>query len=82
MFSKKPKQSNFMKELKSWGKPAKGIVFTPGKLAYSVAKTAFRHPYITLGASLIGGAKRKKWAKRRVWHETPLAGQDLTKWYK
>ena len=45
-------QSKFMKELSSWAKPTKGIVFTPGKAVYSLAKTAFRHPYITLAANV------------------------------
>ena len=53
-------QSKFMKELSSWAKPTKGIVFTPGKAVYSLAKTAFRHPYITLAATLAGGVKRSR----------------------
>ena len=43
-------QSKFMKELSSWAKPTKGIVFTPGKAVYSLAKTAFRHPYLATAA--------------------------------
>ena len=38
------KNGKFLKEIKSWTKPAKGLVLTPGKAIYSLAKTAFRHP--------------------------------------
>ena len=80
--NKKPKDTKFMKELKSWVKPTKGLVLTPGKAAYHLAKGVVRHPYIALTAGIAHGAKRAKWAKRRIWFNTPLAGQDLTKWYK
>ena len=76
-----------MKELKSWGKPAKGIVFTPGKLAYSVAKTAFRNPYLTLGATLAFKARGKKgkYSKGLSFNQFSPSGQIISKggkWYK
>ena len=74
-------KASFMKELKTWTKPTRGIQFTPFKAAYSLAKTAFRHPYITLAAGLAHGGKTARWTKRRKWFNTPLAGQDLKKWY-
>jgi len=40
-------KTSFMKELKTWTKPTKGIQFTPFKAAYSIGKLAFRHPYIS-----------------------------------
>ena len=70
-----------VKELKTWTKPTKGITFTPFKAAYSLGKTALKHPLITAGLFLAHGGKKAKWAKRRKWHNTPLAGKDLTKWY-
>ena len=79
--NKKPKDTKFMKELKSWVKPTKGLVLTPGKAAYHLAKTAVRHPYVALAATLTHGSKRAKWGKRRKWFNTPLAGQNLKKWY-
>ena len=75
------KNGKFLKELKSWTKPAKGLVLTPGKAIYSLAKTAFRHPYVTIAATLAHGGKKAKWKKRRAWFNTPLAGQNLKKWY-
>ena len=72
-------QSKFMKELSSWAKPTKGIVFTPGTAVYRVANTAFRHPYITLAATLAGGVKRSRHLRRRKFYESPLAGQRLKK---
>jgi len=45
IFSKK-----VVKELKTWTKPTKGITFHPFKAAYSLAKTAFRHPYLAAAA--------------------------------
>jgi hypothetical protein len=74
-------KSAFMKELKTWTKPAKGLVLTPGKAIYHLGKAAVRHPYISIAAGLLHGGKKAKWAKRRKWHNTPLAGKDLTKWY-
>ena len=72
---------NWKKELKSWTKPTKGIKFTPFKAAYHVGKAALRHPYLTIAASLTHGVKKSKWAKRNKWFNTPLAGQNLKKWY-
>ena len=39
-----------IKGFKNLFKPAKGITFTPFKAAYSLAKTAFRHPYLAAAA--------------------------------
>ena len=75
------KNGKFLKEIKSWTKPAKGLVLTPGKAIYSLAKTAFRHPYATIAATVAHGAKTAKWKKRKSWFNTPLAGQNLKKWY-
>ena len=75
------KKFNWKTELKSWTKPTRGIQFTPFKAAYSLAKTAFRHPYLSIAATLAHGAKTAKWKKRRAWFNTPLAGQNLKKWY-
>mgnify|MGYP003681639107 CR=1 FL=1 len=54
---------------------------TPFKAAYSLGKTALKHPLITAGLFLAHGSKKAKWAKRRKWFDTPLAGKDLKKWY-
>ncbi len=75
------KNSKFIKELKQWTTPAKGVGVTIGKTLYRGAKLAWRHPYITLAATLAHGGKKAKWAKRRKWFNTPLAGQNLKKWY-
>ena len=75
------KTFNWKTELKTWTKPTRGIQFTPFKAAYSLAKTAFRHPYLTIAATLAHGGKKAKWKKRRAWFNTPLAGQNLKKWY-
>ena len=75
------KNGKFLKELKSWTKPAKGLVLTPGKAIYHLGKAAVRHPYISIAAGLLHGGKKAKWAKRRKWFNTPLAGQNLKKWY-
>jgi len=72
-------QSNFMKELSSWAKPTKGIVFTPGKAIYSLAKTAFRHPYVTAAAYFALKPKKGKFAKGLKLGQGPYAG---TKWAK
>ena len=53
----KKTSSAFMKELKTWTKPAKGFVLTPGKALYHVAKGVVKHPYITLAAGLAHGGK-------------------------
>ena len=73
--------TNWKQELKSWTKPTKGIQFHPFKAAYHVGKAAFRHPYLTIAAGLTHGVKKGKWAKRNKWFNTPLAGQNLKKWY-
>ena len=75
------KNGKFLKELKTWTKPAKGFVLTPGKALYHMAKGVVRHPYLAIAATLAHGGKKAKWAKRRKWFNTPLAGQDLKKWY-
>jgi len=74
-------KASFMKELKTWTKPAKGFGLTLGKTAYHLGKAVVRHPYISIAASLAHGGKKAKWAKRRKWFNTPLAGKDITKWY-
>ena len=71
------KNGKFLKELKQWTTPAKGVGITLGKTLYRGAKLAWRHPYLTLAASLTHGAKRGRWKKRRAWFDTPLAGQKL-----
>ena len=38
-----------IKGFKNFIKPAKGITFTPFKAAYSLGKTALKHPLITAG---------------------------------
>ena len=76
---KKPKESAFMKELKSWAKPTKGLVFTPGKAAYHVAKAAVRHPYIALTAGAIWGKKQSRFKRNKAWYDSPLSGQYLKK---
>ena len=70
-----------IKGLKSFIKPAKGITFTPFKAALSLGKTVLKHPFITAGLFLAHGSKKAKWAKRRKWFNTPLAGKELKKWY-
>ena len=72
-------QSKFMKELSSWAKPTHGIVLTPGKVLYKAAKTAFRHPYATLAASMGWGTKRARHLRSRKFYDSPLAGQHLKK---
>jgi len=71
------KNGKFLKELKSWTKPTKGIQFTPFKAAYSLAKTAFRHPYLTIAATLaVKGAKKSgKYSKGLRIGQGPLAGK-------
>jgi len=49
-----------VKELKTWTKPTKGITFTPFKAAYSLAKTAFRHPVLATASYLLGKKLLKK----------------------
>ena len=70
-----------IKGFKNFIKPAKGITFHPFKAAVSLGKTALKHPLITTGLFLAHGSKKAKWAKRRKWFNTPLAGKDLKKWY-
>ena len=66
-------------ELKSWTKPTRGIQFTPGKAVYSLARTAFRHPYlaaaVTFAPKIYGKfkgklpkrAKNSPWTKKGRW---------------
>ena len=70
-------KTSFMKELKTWTKPTRGIQFTPFKAAYSLAKTAFRHPYLTIAGGLIlkGAGKAGKYSKGLKLGQGPLAGR-------
>jgi len=73
------KNGKFLKELKSWTKPTKGIQLHPFKAAYSLAKTAFRHPYlaaaVTFAPKIYGKFKGKlpkrpkisPWTKKGRW---------------
>ena len=73
------KNGKFLKELKSWTKPTRGIQFTPGKAVYSLARTAFRHPYlaaaVTFAPKIYGKFKGKlpkrakisPWTKKGRW---------------
>ena len=73
------KNGKFLKELKSWTKPTRGIQFTPFKAAYSVGKLAFRHPYlaaaVTFAPKIYGKFKGKipkrakisPWTKKGRW---------------
>jgi hypothetical protein len=49
-----------LEELKTWTKPTKGIKFTPFKAAYSLGKTAFRHPVLSTAAYFLGKKLLKK----------------------
>ena len=49
-----------LEELKTWTKPTKGIKFTPFKAAYSLGKTAFRHPVLATASYLVGKKLLKK----------------------
>jgi hypothetical protein len=73
----KKTSSAFMKELKTWTKPTRGIQFTPFKAVYSLAKTAFRHPYLTIAGSLAvkGASKAGKYSKGLKIGQGPLAGR-------
>ena len=80
------KNGKFLKELKSWTKPTRGIQFTPFKAAYSLAKTAFRHPYLSIAATLAvkGDRKPGKYAKGLKFGQGPLAGKKWAsggKWF-
>ena len=80
------KNGKFLKELKSWTKPTRGIQFTPFKAAYSLAKTAFRHPYLSIAATLAvkGAAKPGKYSKGLKFGQGNLAGKVWSrggKWY-
>ena len=73
------KNGKFLKEIKSWTNPAKGLVLTPGKAVYSLARTAFRHPYlaaaVTFAPKIYGKFKGKlpkrakisPWTKKGRW---------------
>ena len=71
------KNGKFLKELKTWTKPTKGFQFKLGKTIYGLAKTAFRHPYLTLAATLaIKGAKKPgKYSKGLKIGQGRLAGK-------
>ena len=80
------KNGKFLKELKSWTKPTKGIQFHPFKAAYGLAKTAFRHPYLSIAATLAVKGHRKpgKYAKGLKFGQGPLAGKKWAsggKWH-
>ena len=70
-----------VKELKTWTKPTKGITFTPFKAAYSLAKTAFRHPYLTLagGIALKARGAKGKYAKGLKFNQFGTGGQIISK---
>ena len=59
-----------VKELKTWTKPTKGITFTPFKAAYSLAKTAFRHPVLDTASYLLGKKLLKK--VKKLLQDLPL----------
>ena len=73
------KAINWKTELKTWTKPTRGIQFTPGKAVYSLARTAFRHPYlaaaVTFAPKIYGKFKGKlpkrakisPWTKKGRW---------------
>ena len=75
------KKFNWKTELKTWTKPTRGIQFTPFKAAYSLAKTAFRHPYLSIAATLAvkGARKPGKYAKGLKFGQGPLAGKPWAK---
>ena len=80
------KKFNWKTELKTWTKPTRGIQFTPFKAAYSLAKTAFRHPYLSIAATLAVKGHRKpgKYAKGLKFGQGPLAGKKWAsggKWF-
>ena len=80
------KNGKFLKELKTWTKPTKGIQFKLGKTVYDIAKTAFRHPYLTLAATLAvkGARKPGKYSKGLKLGQGKLAGKVWSrggKWY-
>ena len=80
------KAFNWKTELKSWTKPTRGLQFTPFKAAYSLAKTAFRHPYLSIAATLAvkGAAKPGKYSKGLKFGQGKLAGKVWSrggKWY-
>ena len=73
------------KTFKSWTTPAfseRMLMKGAWKVAKGALKFAIRRPILTAAATLTHGAKGKRWKKRRAWFNTPLAGQNLTKWYK
>jgi hypothetical protein len=72
---------NWKKELKSWTKPTKGLVLTPGKAAYHLAKTAVRHPYLTLagGIALKARGAKGKYAKGLKFNQFGTGGKILSK---
>ena len=52
-------KASFMKELKTWTKPAKGFGLTVGRAAYHLGKVVVRHPIKTIAGSLLLGAAKK-----------------------
>ena len=73
------KTFNWKTELKTWTKPSRGFVPTPGRAIYSLAKTAFGHPYLATAAAfapkiygkfkgkLPKRAKISPWTKKGRW---------------
>ena len=57
----KKTSSAFMKELKTWTKPAKGFGLTVGRAAYHLGKVVVRHPIKTIAGSLLLGAAKLAW---------------------
>ena len=74
-------KASFMKELKTWTKPAKGFSLTLGKAAYHIAKGVVRHPYLSIAGGLMLKAARKpgKFAKGLKFGQGPYAGKPWTK---
>ena len=67
-----------IKGFKNLLKPAKGITFTPFKAAYSLAKTAFRHPVLATATYLLGKKQLKeKIAKRSAFKQYNKKGKWL-----
>ena len=65
-----------VEELKTWTKPTKGITFTPFKAAYSLGKTAFRHPVLATATYLLGKKQLKeKIAKRPAFKQYNKKGK-------
>ena len=80
------KKFNWKTELKTWTKPTKGLQFNLGKTVYGIGKFAFRHPYLSIAATLAvkGAAKPGKYSKGLKFGQGKLAGKVWSrggKWY-